>query len=94
MLLELGADLAEERSVPPGGDIPVLLLHHLLRGPHGLQVSRDGSLQLWSGLVEGSQPGLGGEVVGGDSFYKYFSPGRLLFCLWGPRQLPSPPSSS
>ena len=65
MLLELGADLAEERSVPPGGDIPVLLLHHLLRGPHGLQVSRDGSLQLWSGLVEGSQPGLGGEVVGG-----------------------------
>ena len=59
MLLELGADLAEERGVPPGGDIPVLLLHHLLRGPHGLQVSGDGALELRPGLVEGSQAGLG-----------------------------------
>ena len=59
MLLELGADLTEERRVPPGGDVPVLLLHHLLRGPHGLQVGRDGALELRPGLVEGSQAGLG-----------------------------------
>ena len=58
MLLELGADLAEERGVPPGVDLPVLLLHHLLRGPHGLQVGGDGALELGPGLVEGPQTGL------------------------------------
>ena len=59
MLLELRADLAEERSVPPGGDLPVLLLHHLLRGPHGLQVGGDGALELRPGLVQGPQASLG-----------------------------------
>ena len=63
MLLELGADLAEERSVPPGGDIPVLLLHHLLRGPHGLQVSGDGPLELRPGLVQRPQSSLGRRSV-------------------------------
>ena len=60
MLLKLCADLAEEGGVPPPGvDVPVLLLHHLLRGPHGLQVGGDGALELRPGLVEGSQAGLG-----------------------------------
>ena len=68
MLLELGADLTEERSVPPGGDVPVLLLHHLLRGPHGLQVSGDGALELRPGLVEGSQAGLGRRGVMSDGW--------------------------
>ena len=71
MLLELGADLTEERGVPPGGDLPVLLLHHLLRGPHGLQVSRDGPLELRPGLVERPQSGLGRRgVKSGDIWGK------------------------
>ena len=58
VLLKLSAELAEQRGVPPGWYLVLLLLHHLLCGPHGLQVSGDGALELRPGLVESSQTGL------------------------------------
>ena len=84
MLLELGADLTEERGVPPGGDLPVLLLHHLLRGPHGLQVSGDGPLELRPSLVQRPQSSLRrrsvmrGEGGGGEGFVKIFLTWKIV----------------
>ena len=78
VLLELRAQLAEERGVPPGGN--VLLLHHLLRGPHGLQVSGDGALQLGAGLVQSPQTGLEVRVVSisGDLICKIFPTWKIV----------------
>ena len=82
VLLELRAQLAEERGVPPGGN--VLLLHHLLRGPHGLQVSGDGPLELRPGLVQRPQSSLRrrsvmrGEGGGGEGFVKIFLTWKIV----------------